>query len=77
LAKAREVYQTAPDSFGNDEEQIDKVQAVFNALARMQTQSKDYGRARAVYMVRPATHFLSSGSKVKRIPACPVTTSRV
>ena len=37
LDKAREVFQTALEFFGDDEEQIEKAQAVFNAFAKMET----------------------------------------
>ncbi|KAL4073761.1 hypothetical protein J3A83DRAFT_4371055 [Scleroderma citrinum] len=44
--KAREVFQTALQFFGDDEEQIEKAQAVFNAFAKMETRLKEYERAR-------------------------------
>ncbi|VDB87076.1 unnamed protein product [Peniophora sp. CBMAI 1063] len=48
-AKAREVFQTALEFFGDDEEQIDKAQAVFSAFAKMETRLKEYERARVIY----------------------------
>jgi crooked neck len=50
--KAREVLQTALEFFGDDPEQIEKAQAVFNAFARMETRLKEYERARVIYKVR-------------------------
>ncbi|KZV67380.1 pre-mRNA-splicing factor CLF1 [Peniophora sp. CONT] len=47
--KAREVFQTALEFFGDDEEQIDKAQAVFSAFAKMETRLKEYERARVIY----------------------------
>ena len=52
LDKAREVFQTALEFFGDDEEQIEKAQAVFNAFAKMETRLKEYERARVIYKVR-------------------------
>ncbi|KAH9848003.1 TPR-like protein [Lenzites betulinus] len=49
LDKAREVFQTALEFFGDDEEQIEKAQAVFNAFAKMETRLKEYERARVIY----------------------------
>ncbi|EIN14434.1 protein prenylyltransferase [Punctularia strigosozonata HHB-11173 SS5] len=49
LEKAREVFQTALEFFGDDEEQIEKAQAVFNAFAKMETRLKEYERARVIY----------------------------
>ncbi|KAH0827978.1 hypothetical protein J3R83DRAFT_3617 [Lanmaoa asiatica] len=46
LDKAREVFQTALQFFGDEEEQIEKAQAVFNAFAKMETRLKEYERAR-------------------------------
>ena len=51
LDKAREVFQTALEFFGDDEEQIEKAQAVFNAFAKMETRLKEYERARVIYKV--------------------------
>jgi crooked neck len=51
--KAREVFQTALEFFGDDSEQIEKAQAVFNAFARMETRLKEYERARTIYKVGP------------------------
>lgn len=47
--KAREVFQTALEFFGDDEEQVDKAQAVFGAFAKMETRLKEYERARVIY----------------------------
>ncbi|EEB98646.1 hypothetical protein MPER_01812, partial [Moniliophthora perniciosa FA553] len=49
LDKAREVFQTALEFFGDDEQQIEKAQAVFSAFAKMETRLKEYERARVVY----------------------------
>ncbi|KAK7462748.1 NineTeen Complex (NTC) component [Stygiomarasmius scandens] len=49
LDKAREVFQTALEFFGDDEEQIEKAQAVFSAFAKMETRLKEYDRARVIY----------------------------
>ncbi|KIY69140.1 protein prenylyltransferase [Cylindrobasidium torrendii FP15055 ss-10] len=47
--KAREVFQTALEFFGDDEEQVEKAQAVFSAFAKMETRLKEYERARVIY----------------------------
>ncbi|KAJ3777740.1 putative cell cycle protein [Lentinula raphanica] len=49
LDKAREVFQTALDFYGDDEEQVEKAQAVFSAFAKMETRLKEYERARVIY----------------------------
>ncbi|THV04777.1 protein prenylyltransferase [Dendrothele bispora CBS 962.96] len=49
LDKAREVFQTALEFFGDDEEQMEKAQAVFSAFAKMETRLKEYDRARVIY----------------------------
>ncbi|EJD01987.1 pre-mRNA-splicing factor CLF1 [Fomitiporia mediterranea MF3/22] len=49
LDKAREVFQMALEFFGDDAEQIEKAQAVFNAFAKMETRLKEYDRARVIY----------------------------
>ncbi|KAL0959826.1 hypothetical protein HGRIS_011504 [Hohenbuehelia grisea] len=49
LDKAREVFQTALEFFGDDEEQVEKAQAVFSAFAKMETRQKEYDRARVIY----------------------------
>jgi len=51
LDKARDVFQTALEFFGDDEEQIEKAQAVFGAFAKMETRQKEYERARVIYKV--------------------------
>jgi len=51
LDKAREVFQTALQFFGEEEEQVEKAQAVFNAFAKMETRLKEYERARVIYKV--------------------------
>lgn len=51
LDKAREVFQAAFE-FLSAEEQIKKAQAVFIAFAKMETQLKEYERARVIYKVR-------------------------
>lgn len=47
--KARDVFQTALEFFGDEEEQVDKAQAVFGAFAKMETRLKEYERAREIY----------------------------
>lgn len=47
--KAREVFQMALEFFGDDAEQIEKAQAVFNSFAKMETRLKEYERARVIY----------------------------
>ncbi|TEB34218.1 protein prenylyltransferase [Coprinellus micaceus] len=49
LDKAREVFQTALEFFGDEEEQVEKAQAVFSAFAKMETRQKEYDRARVIY----------------------------
>ncbi|KAI0923069.1 NineTeen Complex (NTC) component [Taiwanofungus camphoratus] len=49
LDKVREVFQTALEFFGDDEEQVEKAQAVFNAFAKTETRLKEYERARVIY----------------------------
>ncbi|KAF9781226.1 TPR-like protein [Thelephora terrestris] len=49
LTKAREVFQQALEFFGDEEEQIEKAQAVFSAFAKMETRLKEYERARVIY----------------------------
>ncbi|KAF7305051.1 Pre-mRNA splicing factor [Mycena kentingensis (nom. inval.)] len=49
LDKAREVFRTALEFYGDDEEQIEKAQAVFGAFAKMETRLKEYERARVIY----------------------------
>ena len=51
LDKAREVFQLALEFFGDDEEQVEKAQAVFAAFAKMETRCKEYERARVIYKV--------------------------
>ncbi|KAG8879351.1 NineTeen Complex (NTC) component [Tulasnella sp. 331] len=49
LDKAREVFQMALEFFGDEEEQVEKAQAVFSAFAKMETRLKEYDRARVIY----------------------------
>lgn len=49
--KSREVFQTALEFYGDEEEQVEKAQAVFSAFARMETRLKEYERARVIYKV--------------------------
>lgn len=51
LDKAREVFQTALEFFGDEEEQVEKAQAVFSAFARMETRLREFERARVIYKV--------------------------
>ena len=50
--KARDVFKTALEFFGDEEEQVEKAQAVFGAFAKMETRLKEYERARVIYKVR-------------------------
>jgi crooked neck len=50
--KARDVFKTALDFFGDEEEQVEKAQAVFGAFAKMETRLKECERARVIYKVR-------------------------
>jgi crooked neck len=80
--KAREVFQTALEFFGDDPEQIEKAQAVFNAFARMETRLKEYERARTIYKVNSlplsllcsSTEYVSSllfhGCLAQNLPHC-------
>lgn len=47
--KAREVFQTALEFFGDEEEQVEKAQSLFAAFARMETRLKEFERARVIY----------------------------
>jgi len=49
--KAREVFQTALEFFGDGEEEVEKAQGVFGAFARMETRLREYERARTIYKV--------------------------
>jgi crooked neck len=51
IDKAREVFQTALEFFGDGEEEVDKAQGVFGAFARMETRLKEFERARTIYKV--------------------------
>ncbi len=55
LDKAREVFQTAVNFYGDNEESIEKAQAIFNAFAKMETRLKEYERARVIYKVSHAS----------------------
>jgi crooked neck len=70
--KGREVFQTALEFFGDEEEQVDKAQAVFAAFARMETRLKEYDRARVIYKVRAAGRALTDILLV-----CPGKTSSI
>lgn len=47
--KAREVFQTALEFFGDAEEEVERAQSVFAAFARMETRLKEFDRARTIY----------------------------
>ncbi|KAH9034951.1 pre-mRNA-splicing factor CLF1 [Lactarius hengduanensis] len=47
--KARDVFQSALEFFGDEEEQVEKAQAVFGAFAKTETRLKEYERARVIY----------------------------
>lgn len=47
--KARQVFQTALEFFGDEEEQIEKAQAVYNHFAKMETRLKEFARAQVIY----------------------------
>ena len=51
MDKAREVFQTALEFFGDGEEEVEKAQGVFGAFARMETRLREYERARTIYKV--------------------------
>ena len=55
--KAREVFQTALEFYGDEEEQVERAQAVFSAFAKMETRLKEYERARVIYKVRVLAVF--------------------
>jgi len=77
--KARDVFQTALEFFGDEEEQVDKAQAVFGAFAKMETRLKEYERARVIYKVVfcflpnpiPTPFFFSKRVFTVRIGASP------
>ena len=52
--RARDVYDTALKFFGDEEEEVDKAQAVFTAFAKMETRLKEFERARVIYKVCPS-----------------------
>ncbi|KAI0665389.1 hypothetical protein C8Q78DRAFT_1115406, partial [Trametes maxima] len=49
LDKARKVFQTTLEFFRDDEEQIEKAQAVLNAFTKMEIGLKEYERARGLF----------------------------
>jgi crooked neck len=51
IDRARDVYDTALRFFGDEEDEVDKAQAVFAAFAKMETRLKEYERARVIYKV--------------------------
>lgn len=55
--KAREVFQTALEFFGDSEEEVEKAQSVFAAFAKMETRLKEYERARVIYKVSLSIFF--------------------
>lgn len=57
--KAREVFQTALQFFGDSEEEVEKAQAVFSSFAKMETRLKEYERARVIYKVSGVFFFFS------------------
>ena len=75
LIKAREVFQQALEFFGDEEEQIEKAQAVFSAFAKMETRLKEYERARVIYKVSGTVihlgtaHQISYSSRYQDYPA--------
>ena len=71
LPKAREVFQQALEFFGDDEEQIEKAQAVFSAFAKMETRLKEYERVRVIYKVSTIASFLTTAHKVLYSSPCP------
>jgi len=64
LLKAREVFQQALEFFGDEEEQIEKAQAVFSAFAKMETRLKEYERARVIYKVSRIALFPAITHKI-------------
>jgi tetratricopeptide (TPR) repeat protein len=75
LIKAREVFQQSLEFFGDEEEQIEKAQAVFSAFAKMETRLKEYERARVIYKVSRiapclvAIHQIPFSSRYQGYPA--------
>jgi crooked neck len=49
--KARDVFETALRFFGDDEDEVEKAQAVYGAFAKMETRLKEFERARVIYKV--------------------------
>jgi len=68
LDKAREVFQAALEFFGDDEEQVEKAQAVFNAFAKMETRLKEYERARVIYKASSRSRLSSINLQLNLIP---------
>lgn len=69
--KAREVFQSALEFFGDEEEQVEKAQAVFGAFARMETRIKEYERARVIYKVIQCLFFVERVSSEHVSTVCP------
>jgi len=64
IDKAREVFQTALEFFGDDEEQVERAQAVFSAFAKMETRLKEFDRARVIYKVRLCFLYYRASDKI-------------
>jgi len=77
LDKAREVFQTALEFFGDDEEQIEKAQAVFSAFAKMETRLKEYDRARVIYKVCQMLPYVCTGFLTDLGLVCPGAYTKV
>lgn len=79
LDKAREVFQTALEFFGDEEEQVEKAQAVFNAFAKMEIRLKEYERARVIYKVSHTPLYLALAfiNSLKNSLVCTITPSTV
>jgi len=69
LDKAREVFQTALEYFGDDEEQVEKAQAVFAAFARIETRLKEFDRARVIYKVSHSGAYSTSELIICSLPS--------
>jgi crooked neck len=52
VERGREVFQMALEFFGEEEEQLEKIQGIYSAFAKMETRHKEYDRARVIYKVR-------------------------
>jgi len=68
--RARDVYDTALKFFGDEEEEVDKAQAVFAAFAKMETRLKEFERARVIYKVCPLRELIVLNTKAYHSSPC-------